>query len=94
MAHENFVLADNVPANEFMNLEGSKQSKSKGHAIYVKDIIGKFNPDSIRYAIATNMPENKDTDFYWQDLQAKTIMSLEQYWGILLTERLFCRKIF
>lgn len=71
MAHENFVLADNVPANEFMNLEGSKQSKSKGHAIYVKDIIGKFNPDSIRYAIATNMPENKDTDFYWQDLQAK-----------------------
>jgi methionyl-tRNA synthetase len=71
MAHENYVLADNVPANEFMNLEGSKQSKSKGHAIYVKDVIGKFNPDAVRYAIATNMPENKDTDFYWQDLQAK-----------------------
>lgn len=71
MAHGNYVLADNVPANEFMNLEGSKQSKSKGHAIYVKDVIGKFNPDSIRYAIATNMPENKDTDFYWVDLQAK-----------------------
>lgn len=71
MAHGNYVLADNVPANEFMNLEGSKQSKSKGHAIYVKDVTGKFNPDSIRYSIATNLPENKDTDFYWSDLQAK-----------------------
>ena len=71
MAHENYVLADNVPANEFMNLEGSKQSKSKGHAILVKDVVNKFNPDSIRYAIASNMPENKDTDFYWEDLQAK-----------------------
>lgn len=71
MAHGGIVLADNVPANEFMNLEGSKQSKSKGHAIYVKDVIGRFNPDSIRYAIASNMPENKDTDFYWSDLQAK-----------------------
>jgi methionyl-tRNA synthetase len=71
MAREGFVLADNVPANEFMNLEGSKQSKSKGHAILVKDVVSKFNPDSIRYAIASNMPENKDTDFYWEDLQAK-----------------------
>ena len=71
MAHGDLVLAENVPANEFMNLEGSKQSKSKGHAIYVKDVIGKYNPDSIRYAIASNMPENKDTDFYWSDLQAK-----------------------
>ncbi|MCI0448508.1 MAG: methionine--tRNA ligase [Chlorobi bacterium] len=71
MAREGFVLADNVPANEFMNLEGSKQSKSKGHAILVKDVVKKFNPDSIRYAIASNMPENKDTDFYWEDLQAK-----------------------
>lgn len=71
MAHGDYVLADNVPANEFMNLEGSKQSKSKGHAILVKDVVNKFNPDSIRYAIASNMPENKDTDFYWTDLQAK-----------------------
>ncbi len=71
MAHGGYVLADNVPANEFMNLEGSKQSKSKGHAIYVRDIVKKYNADSIRYAVATNMPENKDTDFYYQDLQAK-----------------------
>jgi methionyl-tRNA synthetase len=71
MAHGDFVLTDNIPANEFMNLEGSKQSKSKGHAILVKDVVTKFNPDSIRYAIASNMPENKDTDFYWEDLQSK-----------------------
>ena len=71
MAHGGYVLADNVPANEYMNLEGSKQSKSKGHAILVRDIVKKFNPDSIRYAVATNMPENKDTDFYYEDLVAK-----------------------
>ena len=71
MAHGDFVLADNVPANEFMNLEGSKQSKSRGHAIYVKDVVKKFNPDVIRYTIASNMPENRDTDFYWSDLQSK-----------------------
>jgi methionyl-tRNA synthetase len=71
MAYGDYVLADNVPANEFMNLEGSKQSKSKGHAIAVKDAVAMFNPDSVRYAIASNMPENKDTDFYWEDLQAK-----------------------
>jgi len=71
MAHGGFVLVDNVPANEFMNLEGTKQSKSRGHAIKVIDVADKFNPDSIRYAITSNMPENKDTDFYWEDLQAK-----------------------
>lgn len=71
MAHGDYVLADNVPANEFMNLEGSKQSKSRGHAIYVKDAVKKFNPDTLRYTIASNMPENRDTDFYWKDLQAK-----------------------
>lgn len=99
MAHENYVLADNVPANEFMNLEGSKQSKSKGHAIYVKDVIGKFNPDSIRYAIATNMPENKDTDFYWVDLQAKNNNELGSILGnfvnrtFVFTEKYFEGKV-
>ena len=71
MAHEGYVLADNVPANEFLNFEGEKFSKSRGHSIDVTDVVNTFNPDSIRYAIASNMPENKDTDFYWKDLQAK-----------------------
>ncbi len=71
MAHGDFILPDNVPANEFLNFEGGKFSKSRGHSIDVAYIVSKFNPDSVRYAIASNMPENKDSDFYWKDLQAK-----------------------
>lgn len=99
MAHGEYVLADDVPANEFMNLEGTKQSKSKGHAIYVDDVVKKFNPDSIRYAIATNMPENKDTDFYWQDLQAKNNNELGSILGnfvnrtFVFTEKYFEGKV-
>ncbi len=69
MAHGDFVLADNVPANEFMNLEGSKQSKSRGHAIYVKDIITKLEPDVIRYTIATNLPENRDSEISLKEFE-------------------------
>jgi methionyl-tRNA synthetase len=95
MAHGGFVLADNVPANEFMNLEGSKQSKSKGHAILVKDVAEKFNPDSLRYAIAANMPENKDTDFYWEDLQAKNNNELGSILGNFVNRTfVFAEKYF
>ncbi len=71
MAHGGFVLPDNVPANEFLNLDGAKLSKSKGHGILVKDVVTEFNPDVVRYAIASNMPENKDSDFSFKELQAK-----------------------
>ena len=71
MANVGYVLADNIPANEFLNLEGGKLSKSKGHGILVKDILQEFNPDLIRYTIATNLPENKDADFSWDDFQIK-----------------------
>ncbi|HJY64055.1 MAG TPA: class I tRNA ligase family protein, partial [Ignavibacteria bacterium] len=71
MAHGEINLPENVPANEFLNFEGGKLSKSRGHSIDVEYIVKKYNPDSVRYAIASNMPENKDTDFYWKDLQAK-----------------------
>ena len=95
MAHGGFVLADNIPANEYMNLEGSKQSKSKGHAILVKDVVGKYNVDSIRYAIATNMPENKDTDFYWQDVQAKNNNELGAILGNFINRTfVFAEKYF
>jgi methionyl-tRNA synthetase len=95
MAHEDFVLPNNVPANEFMNLEGSKQSKSKGHAIYVYDVVKKFNPDSIRYTIASNMPENKDTDFYWADLQAKNNNELAAILGNFINRTfVFAHKYF
>jgi methionyl-tRNA synthetase len=71
MAHGDFVLPENVPANEFLNLEGGKLSKSKGHGILVRDIVKQFNPDLIRYTLATNLPENKDADFSWDDFQIK-----------------------
>jgi methionyl-tRNA synthetase len=71
MSHGDFILPENVPANEFLNLEGSKLSKSKGHGILVKDIVKEFNPDLIRYTITSNLPENKDSDFNWDDFQIK-----------------------
>jgi methionyl-tRNA synthetase len=95
MAHGDFVLADNVPANEFMNLEGSKQSKSRGHAIYVRDVVNKINPDTIRYTIASNMPENRDTDFYWEDLQAKNNNELGAILGNFINRTyVFAEKYF
>jgi methionyl-tRNA synthetase len=71
MAHGEFILPDYVAGNEFLNYEGAKFSKSKGHGSTVKDIAELFNPDSLRYAIASSLPENKDSDFTFKDLQAK-----------------------
>ncbi len=71
LAHGDYILPDNVPANEYLNIGGNKLSKSKGNGILVKDIVAKFNPDIIRYTIASILPENKDSEFTWKDLQAK-----------------------
>ena len=71
MAHGGYVLPDNIPANEFLNIGGEKFSKTRGNGILVKDIVQKFNPDIVRYTIASNLPENKDSEFTWKDLQAK-----------------------
>lgn len=71
MAHGGYILPDNVPANEFLNIGGEKFSKSRGNGILIKDIVRKFNPDVIRYTLASNLPENKDSEFTWRDLQAK-----------------------
>lgn len=71
MTHGGFVLPCNIPANEFLNLEGGKQSKSKGHGVLVKDIVAEFNSDTVRYTLTANLPENRDTDFYWSDLQTR-----------------------
>ena len=71
IAHGDFILPDNVPANEFLNIGGQKFSKSKGIGVLVKDILKMFPTDVIRYSIATNFPESKDSEFSWEDLQAK-----------------------
>lgn len=81
MAKEGYILPDNVPANEFLNLEGGKFSKSRNNAIYVKDILEKYPADIFRYTIATNLPETKDSDFYWKDFQAKNNNELADIYG-------------
>ncbi|ACF43469.1 methionine--tRNA ligase [Pelodictyon phaeoclathratiforme] len=69
---ECYNLADNVPASEFMNFEGRKFSKSRNYAVYLGEFLEKFPADTLRYSIAMNYPENKDTDFSWQDFQNRT----------------------
>jgi methionyl-tRNA synthetase len=71
MAHGDINLPDNVPANEFLNVEGGKFSKSKGKGSLVKDIVEEYNPDLVRYVIASNLPENKDSEFTMDDLRIK-----------------------
>ncbi|MFZ4525327.1 MAG: methionine--tRNA ligase [Chlorobium sp.] len=67
-----YNLADNVPASEFMNFEGRKFSKSRNYAVYLGEFLDKFPADTLRYSIAMNYPENKDTDFSWHDFQNRT----------------------
>lgn len=72
-ADGSYILPENVPANEFLNLEGKKISTSRNWAVwlheYLKDFPGK--EDVLRYALCANMPETKDNDFTWKDFQAK-----------------------
>ncbi|MBU0475555.1 MAG: methionine--tRNA ligase [Bacteroidetes bacterium] len=78
---EKFVLPENVPANEFLNFEGKKFSKSRGWGIDVEQFLEIFPADSLRYTLAANLPENKDTDFYWKEFQAKSNSELADILG-------------
>ncbi|ARM30748.1 methionine--tRNA ligase [Prosthecochloris sp. HL-130-GSB] len=71
-ADQLYCLADNVPASEFMNFEGRKFSKSRNYAVYLGEFLEKFPADTLRYSIAMNYPESKDSDFSWQDFQNRT----------------------
>ncbi|MGA7160648.1 MAG: methionine--tRNA ligase [Bacteroidota bacterium] len=81
MAKGGYILPDNVPANEFLNLEGGKFSKSRNNAIYVKDVLASFEPDLLRYTMTTILPETRDSDFYWKDFQAKSNNELADIYG-------------
>ncbi|MEL6358621.1 MAG: methionine--tRNA ligase [Bacteroidota bacterium] len=72
-AHGNFILPTNVPANEFMNLEGRKISTSRNWAVWLHEYLADFpgQQDVLRYVLCANAPETKDSDFSWQDFQAK-----------------------
>ncbi|MDT0632750.1 methionine--tRNA ligase [Rubrivirga litoralis] len=66
---EQFVLPENVPANEFLNLEGQKLSTSRGWAVWAEEALQAFPADALRYALAVGLPETKDADFTWSDFQ-------------------------
>lgn len=69
---EQFILPANVPANEFLNFEGKKFSKSRGWGIDVIDFLKLFPADLLRYTLAANLPETRDTDFFWKEFQMRT----------------------
>lgn len=79
--NKQYVLPENVPANEFLNLEGQKFSKSRGWAIDVRDFLRLFPADLLRYTLAVNLPESRDSDFYFKDFQARTNNELANILG-------------
>ena len=82
-AHGDFILPENVPANEFLNLEGKKLSTSKNWAVWLPDYLVDFPnmQDVLRYALTANAPESKDNDFTWKDFQARNNNELVAIFG-------------
>ena len=78
---ENYCLPQNVPANEFLNFEGKKFSKSRGWGIDVDEFLKIFPADPLRYTLAANLPENRDTDFYWKEFQLRNNSELADILG-------------
>ena len=66
-----YILPSAIPANEYLTIEGRKISTSLNYAIWLKDYLAEFQPDPLRYALASNTPEAKDTDFSWKQFQSR-----------------------
>ena len=83
MAHGQFQLADNVPANEFLNLEGDKISTSRNWAVWLHEYLQDFpdKQDVLRYVLTATAPETKDNDFTWKDFQARNNNELVAIFG-------------
>jgi len=82
-AHGDFILPDNVPANEFLNIEGQKVSTSRNWAVWVDEYLKDFpgQQDVLRYVLCANAPENKDNDFTWKDFQDRNNSELVSIFG-------------
>ena len=82
-AHGGFILPDQVPANEFMNLEGAKISTSRNHAVWLDDYLKNFpgQQDVLRYVMCSEMPETKDADFRWETFKNKNNNELVATFG-------------
>ena len=80
---ENLPLPYDVPANEFLNLEGRKFSKSEHWAVWINDYLRSYDPDPLRYLLSANMPEFADTDFTWKEFVRRNNDELIANWGNL-----------
>jgi len=82
-AHGDYILPENVPANEFLNLEGKKLSTSKNWAVWLHEYLEDFpdQQDVLRYVLTANAPETKDNDFTWKDFQARNNNELVAIFG-------------
>ena len=82
-AHGDYILPDNVPSNEFLNLEGNKISTSKNYAVWLNEYLDELpgRQDELRYVLTANAPETKDNDFTWDDFQARCNNELVAVYG-------------
>ncbi|MCM8872565.1 MAG: methionine--tRNA ligase [Paludibacteraceae bacterium] len=100
-AHGDYIMPDNVPANEFLNLEGDKLSTSRNWAIWLNEYLLDFpgKQDVLRYVLTANAPETKDNDFTWKDFQARNNNELVAIYGnfvnraLVLTNKYFGGKV-
>lgn len=100
-AEGSFILPDNVPANEFLNLEGDKISTSRNWAVWLHEYLEDFpgQQDILRYVLTANAPETKDNDFTWKDFQARNNNELVAILGnfinraLVLTQKYFDNKV-
>jgi len=100
-AHGDYILPDNVPANEFLNLEGEKISTSRNWAVWLHEYLQDFpgQADVLRYVLCANAPETKDNDFTWRDFQARNNNELVATLGnfvnraAVLTQKFFDSKV-
>lgn len=99
MKHGDYVLPKNVPANEFLNLEGQKLSTSRGWAVWLHEYLESFDADLLRYVLGTTLPETKDSDFSWSEFQTRVNSELADILGnfvfrtLSFTERFFEGKV-
>jgi len=83
-----FILPDEIPANEFLNIDSKKTSTSRNWAVWVDEVLKDFPPDVLRYVIAANPPENSDVDFTWKEFQRRTNDELADIFGNLVNRAL------
>ncbi|MGN0053411.1 MAG: methionine--tRNA ligase [Bacteroides sp.] len=93
-AHGDYIMPDNVPSNEFLNLEGDKISTSRNWAVWLHEYLQDFpgKQDVLRYVLTANAPETKDNDFTWKDFQARNNNELVAVYGNFVNRALQLTK--